>query len=1092
MFNISSHLLTSSGCAYNYLDRNQYQIRDSDPFGYTVDNNIATAQSISFQLASNSFYVSYRALNLKGYSSWSIDTIAAFSVTAQLDYSGGGNIYLKVSLVSNLHVGEVVTVNIYNYGTFSSTLLTSQYLTISSTTNSLTILIGNFVTSPYKLFGSNYLKLYCTVNYPSSHEVYSGYYNTIAYYPVVIIYYSYQPTYVYYEFYANPNQVSKVRLHLSYCASYFFGLCSETRSAEGSQVTSTICSNNFCKWSIGYSFASGTTYTLAFYATDTSGSEVQILSNSYTPSRRMTEELVDGSVFNVLSDMSNFADEAVDGQQSPDITGEQIQPSHLEIPNQITADHHLRNAEQEDQVHLADISWLQGYTYCAPQTVNGLNYAFYYGVDIAISMQAISIFGFVLFPAWKTRNFALISPKVFSDFTYATGCFILPPIPPSIVIKSPISSDEWGLTTTIHHIVWDFYSIATNASVSICIFDSSLTEVDCIDDQPIDAPYELFLDPSLFEVDERYYARVAYSSSVYSESDFFTVVSASSDLSVRKVISISDQPYDDSFTSIGTIFSLGTISIHTLPGTRCQAQYKKYPLNVYCAVTLGINVSSLNIYQFTFSIGLSVEDATKLRSNEFGLLYGINFPEFVFPTSLKSDSSIVSYFLKKLAGEKLTNGGSFPNSDGESLAEVVVSPGGEVCLSSLIAYLSDDSSDYDSCSDIKLAAQKVSKIIDLLGMDACLQINIASVDVAKGGLIFQAILNATAFDASKVDWSEYLGQETSNPYMEAFVTLSGTSTADAVSSIFQKMLKILHIPSTIEMSKNFGRFASTLLYPKQTKSSRRLASPSFIDSNGNFLLGSSATGQSLDVAPTTVPTVSPSEAPLISTITPTLVPSNVPTFTPSLMPSTNPSKNPTISPTGQPSLKPSSNPSPSPSVDPSKTPTVIPSVSPSCAPTSIVPSMRPSGPSIRPTFFDTTPSCLPSLAPSSIPSLISPTVVPSGEPSSIWSVSPSVSQSLVPVGGKAPTACPSIGPSSSPTGFTSINIPTINFFKYYIMSFILSSAQTIAGPTLSPTTLHPTVNPSPLATLFPTTQELQSVSIQATQVFYLSSACQLV
>ena len=258
MFNISSHLLTSSGCAYNYLDRNQYQIRDSDPFGYTVDNNIATAQSISFQLASNSFYVSYRALNLKGYSSWSIDTIAAFSVTAQLDYSGGGNIYLKVSLVSNLHVGEVVIVNIYNYGTFSSTLLTSQYLTISSTTNSLTILIGNFVTSPYKLFGSNYLKLYCTVNYPSSHEVYSGYYNTIAYYPVVIIYYIYQPTYVYYEFYANPIQVSKVCLHLSYCASYFFGLCSETRSAEGSQVTSTICSNNFCKWPIAQNSVLGT------------------------------------------------------------------------------------------------------------------------------------------------------------------------------------------------------------------------------------------------------------------------------------------------------------------------------------------------------------------------------------------------------------------------------------------------------------------------------------------------------------------------------------------------------------------------------------------------------------------------------------------------------------------------------------------------------------------------------------------------------------------------------------------------------------------------------------------------------------------
>lgn len=135
----------------------------------------------------------------------------------------------------------------------------------------------------------------------------------------------------------------------------------------------------------------------------------------------MTEELVDGSVFNVLSDMSNFAEEAVDGQESPDITGEQIQQSHLEIPNQIIADYHLRNEEQEDQVHLADISWLQGYTYCAPQTVNGLNYAFYYGVDIAISMQAISIFGFVLFPAWKTRNFALISPKVFSTSLMQLG-----------------------------------------------------------------------------------------------------------------------------------------------------------------------------------------------------------------------------------------------------------------------------------------------------------------------------------------------------------------------------------------------------------------------------------------------------------------------------------------------------------------------------------------------------------------------------------------------------------------------------------------------------------------------------------------------
>ena len=1115
LFNISS-----SGCAYNYVFRNQYQIRDSDPFGYTVDKNVATAQPISFLLASKSFYVSYRALNAKGYSSWSTDSTAALSVTAQMAYTGGGNIFLKVSLASNFKVGEVVIVSIYLYGLLSSTLLTSQYLTISSQ-STLTIAIGNYFNSPYQSFGAtNSFQLYSTVNYPSTNEVYNGYYNTIAYYPVVIPLYSFHSTYVYYEFYANPNQISSVRFRLSYCVSYFLFGCASTTSAEATKATSLICSNGFCKWTVSYSFTSGTAYTLSFYATDASGSEINIQENSYTPSRRMTEEFVDLNESAAthqfqISDSSNFAEEGnTSSYQAPVIHGEPTENSHINISNQIVVGH---NDGQDALARLADISWLQGYTYCAPQTPNGLNYAFFYGVDIAISMQAISVFGFVLFPAWKTRNFALISPTVFSDLTYASGCLRLPPILPSIVITSPTSTDKWGLTTSIHHVAWDFYSISTNASVDVCIYDSSFAEVSCAYEYPINEPYALYLDPSLFVVDEKYYAKVAYSSTVYKLSDFFTVVSPESDLSVSKVVSIADQPYDDSFTSIGTIFQLGTISIHTLSGTRCQAQYKKYPLNVFCTVTLGINVSSLSIYQFSFAIGLSVEDETKLKSNEFGLLYGIDFPEFVFPSTLKSDSSIVSYFLRQLAGKKLTNGASFPSSsDGQSLAQVMLSPGGDVCLSSLISYLTKDSSDYDSSSDIKDAAEKVSELINLLGMDACLQVNIASVDIAKGGLIFQAILNATAFDASKIDWSEYLGQQTSNPYMEAFVTLSGTSTSDAVDSIFQKMLKILHIPSTIEMSKNFGHFASSLLYPKLASGSKRRAAtssvPSFIDSNGNFLLGSSATGKSLVVAPTAAPTVAPSVVPTVSTSLPTQILSSPPTWGPSLLPSTAPSKLPTISltsipssspvivasslspsypTTSMPSNPPTNVPSSSPStIWPSQSPTVNPSsVSPTGVPASAIPSIRPSGPSIQPTFVDTTPSCSPSLAPSALPSRSPPTISPSGEPASLQpSLSPSVSPSL------QPTLVPKISPSCLPSSIPTIEISSVPLLTSVKPSrnptgvhFTLEykNLRTLNSFCISRIIVRPTGNPSYVATLFPTTKEFQNVSIRATQVSYM-------
>eukprot|EP01035_Chromulina_nebulosa_P023474 gene23474-30430_t len=1017
LFNISSSLLISSGCAYNYVYRNQYQIRDSDPFGYTVDNNVAIAQFISFQLASKSFYVSYRALNAKGYSSWSQDSTAALSATAQMTYSGGGNVFLKVTVASNFKVGEVVTVSISLYRFFSTTLLTSQYLTIASL-STLTIPIGNYFTNPYKSFGaSNSYELFATVNYPSTLEVYNGYYNTINYYPVVISINSFHSTYAYYEFYANPNQISSVRFRLSYCVSYsyFFG-CTSTDSFEASKATSILCSNGFCTWTINYSFTSGTAYSLSFYATDTSGSEMKIQDNSYTPSRRRTEEFVDLNESDAhqvqITDSSNYADT---GYLAPAINGEQVENSYLDLSNQTAVVH---NEGLDAATHFADISWLQGYTYCAPQTPNGLNYAFFYGVDIAISMQAISIFGFVLFPAWKSRNFALISPTVFSDdLTYASGCLILPPISPSIVIRSPISTDKWGLSTSIHHIAWEFYSISTNASFDICIFDSSFAEVNCTYAYPINKTYALFIDPSLFEVDEQYYAKVAYSTSVYKLSDYFTVVSPESDLSISNVVSIADQPYDDSFTSIGTIFKLGVISIHTLSGTRCQSQYKKYPLNMLCTVTLGINVSSVSIYQFTFSIGLSVEDESKLHVNEFGLLYGINFPEFLFPSTFKSDNSIVSYFLRQLAGKKLTNGASFPSGDRQSLAQVTLSPGGRVCLATLISNLTD----YDSCSDIKVAAEKVSKIINLLGMDACLQFNIASVDVVKGGLIFQAILKATVFDATKIDWSEYIGQQTSNPYMQAFITLSGTSKSDAVNSIFQNMLKILHIPSTIEMSKNFGLFASSLLYSKLSSGSKRRAAtssgPLFIDSNGNFLLGSSATGESLVVAPTVAPTVAPST---MSTSIPTLELSSSPTREPSLLPSTTPSKIPTIpstlipssspvilapslSPsylmTSAPSIPPTNVPSSPPStIWPSQLPSVISStVSPTWAPTSAIPSIPSSGPSILPTYADTTPSSSPSLAPSPLPSRSPPTISPSREPSSLWpSLSPSVSPSIAP------------------------------------------------------------------------------------------------
>ena len=891
LFNISSSLLrSSSGCAYNYTYRNMYQIRDSDPFGYTVNNDVATSQAISFKLTSNSFYVSYRALNEKGYSSWSADSTVAFSVTATMAYVGSGNIFLQVSLTSNLKVGEVVTVNVYQYGTLSSKLLTSQNLTTSYPTSSLTIPIGNYLMSPFTggWGAGNNLQLYSKVNYPSTHQVYSGYFNSmINYHPVVITLYNFYSTYLYYEFYANPNQISSVRLQLSFCKSYFLGVCTNTNSVEASDKTSTLCSNGFCSWTITYNFASGTTYTLSFYATDVSGSEVSIQSNNY-PSRRrrMTEDIVD--VDGSTAQQSQLSDSDTAHQSL-------VEQSYLEISSQTATGqqldhHHHHSTEQQEDAqttHLfEDISWLQGYTYCAPQTTNGLNYAFFYGVDIAISMQAFSVFGFVLFPMWQSRNFAVISPTVFADLTFGTGCLVLPPIPPSIVVKSPVSTDKWGLTTKLHRITWDYYSIATNASVSICINDcSSLSKVKCIYAQPINSPYTLFLDPSIFVTGKKYFATVAYSPSVYGQSDCFTVVSSASDLS--RVISMSDQPYDDSFTSIGTIFSFDTVSIHTLPGTRCQAHYKNYPLNVFCTVTLGINVSSLNIYKFTLTIGLSVNNATNFKTKNFGLLYGINFPAFVFPSTLKSDSSVVSYFLQKLAGKKLINGASFPtNSNGTSLAQVMLSPGGQVCLSSLTTVLAMDSSDNNSCSDITLAAQQVSKLIGLLGMDACLTINIASVDAAKGGLIFQAMLNTIAFDATKIDWSEYLGQKTSNPFMQDFTTLSGTSTSNAVSSIFQNMLKILHIPSKIEMDKNFGSFASSLLYPKKQAtgiSRRRAASasvPSFIDSNGNFLLGSSATGQTTPGTPSTMPTKIVSSVPL------------------SPSPSANPSKGPTAGPTG--------------------------------------------------------------------------------------------------------------------------------------------------------------------------------------------------
>lgn len=919
-----------------------YGIRNGDILGYTADGGSQTTQVITLSLGDYftsspyAYYVSHRALNGKGFSEWSAPVNVQISLTASSSVTSD-SIYFTCSWSTNLKSGETLVVKVYEDDISGDDLITTVSVTTSGSSGSYQFAVGSKYLTPYYEEG-NSQHLYCSIDYANLYPwVYSG---NVAYYPVSNIVYSSTTSgslkNVKYTFNTYPSQITKMEIcFYPYSTSW-------TLTCMTYSPLSSFCTNNFCTISTGNT----NIYRVFLNAYDSGNNKVE-LHSTYTS--------VNPTVHNISDIVKEVDEVAISSVHEQDIVSK-----HTEfVFSDMSVTSNLR-VESPPSRRL---------TSTCPSSANGLNYEFYAGLALQVGMEEVSVpgYGLVVFEAMKSPQMNIINPTPFPS-AFGRGCVEFPEMAPQIILKSPQSTDEWGQGTAFHTIEWDYWSIDDEDDVYVAFFDAQSLELVTYIVAPISAPVNFDFTADLFAVGKTYICSVLWTTNQDISSDAYVkIVSAAEDIGVGAATSFADESFDDDAVSFsGTLFEAGPITISLIDGTMCQAKFESFPMNTLCKLVISMDVSGESVYSMTINAGAEFEDISSLNTDGLVLEYGFEAPAFSFP-----GGSSASYFFERLGDVSMTSTSTFPGGEAMDMIKLNTGSVNEICLSSLVEKVADGSTDFAS------AAESVSQMITMLGVDACISANIVETETVGGGVKFTLTSEVKAFDDVDVDWTSFF-DSVDNKAFQTFLLLSGAASEDMADQVFDELLNTLGIDGKISHSFDIGQQLVSLL--SSTSEYSTASTLRFVDSSGSFQLGTYAvSGGSIN--PTPAPTVRPTP----STPKPTLYPTNAPSASPTVAPSSQPVANPTSSPTMFPSHKPTLSPtaaptrppSPIPSSQPNSTPLPTISFVPTTAPTQLPSRFPTSSPTVLPSLYPTTsPTRFPTLAPSLNPTTSSPTHSP--------------------------------------------------------------------------------------------------------------------
>lgn len=525
-----------------------------------------------------------------------------------------------------------------------------------------------------------------------------------------------------------------------------------------------------------------------------------------------------------------------------------------------------------------------------------LSYEVYYGVMLRVGMGkfTVPVLGLVLFQRMTSPRLNLVGPTKIPG-SWAAGCLAFPPLAPQLVLQSPLSTDSWQFESDWHSIAWNHWSLDASEEIQVCYVTIYDVVVYCDSQNYLaslgSAP--AVLPPSLL-VDEQYRVRLYSPSTGYKYSDAFSIVGTEISISVT---SFDGTPIDDapaSFTH--TLLTVGALTVELTDGTFCQAKYTDFPMSVSCAAVVDIKHSGTSLYKFDLNGAVYVDSVDKLSVEGVQMGFGSNFPEFKFPASSAIAASVTSagskggarlsnstgiageeynaalaaeassYFFEKLGDSMLTGDVSFPGSAVRDMMKVNTGSTNRMCLRDLLDLIDNDSS--SGSSDLEKAARNIESLLDILGVQACLNIELSAIDLVNIGAEVQMSLDVDTFKKEKIDWAS-LFNSIENSYFQSFLLLSGSATESMAADVFDELLKMLDVEGGVSVSFDLGEALLASLPP----STRKLeghdgdigvkgSSLTFLSDEGKFLLGSAAVPPApmSPIPPSAVPTALPTAA----------------------------------------------------------------------------------------------------------------------------------------------------------------------------------------------------------------------------------------
>lgn len=327
---------------------------------------------------------------------------------------------------------------------------------------------------------------------------------------------------------------------------------------------------------------------------------------------------------------------------------------------------------------------------------------------------------------------SVIEPIYLNSYTFGAGCIVFPEMNAQLVLLSPKLGDRWGVNSNHHTIQWDFWSIDGDDQVSIKFYEHSSGDLVASTTASAKDIFSYQFSSDYFQEDTDYdcVVELLLDSTVQSTTTF-SIVPLSQDLSASESVSFADNEYDDLVSFSGYVLDTVAFGVQLGQETKCQAKYSSFPLNVLCKLQLIFEVSAVEVYSLELNVGASFEDLESFTNEGLSIAYGLLLPEFNFPVG-----STTSYFLEQLGNTKLSYSANFPGSDNVDMIQFAVPSGGSLCLSTLLASIEE------SFSDVAEGAYTVSEAIKMLGVDACISMDVVDYDLDNGGIKFSLLASA--------------------------------------------------------------------------------------------------------------------------------------------------------------------------------------------------------------------------------------------------------------------------------------------------------------------------------------------------------------